>query len=150
MRATRYKTSRFDPSIFVLQNDAAARKWPCTKAVCARLREAFKSKFNEELEARKGGKNSGMEKMSAQALQNELQSSAAIMAGEVPVATDTPTVAKGGSSEVTEKAQSDEKFKKCVVSAPGALSKPENSLELKKNKRKSKKETSPPAKKIKN
>jgi hypothetical protein len=54
VRTTRYKTSRFDSSIFVLQNDAAARKWPCTKAVCARLRGAFKSKFNEELEARKG------------------------------------------------------------------------------------------------
>jgi hypothetical protein len=53
VRPTRYKTSRFDSSLFVLQNDAAASAWPCTKAACARLRGAFKSKFTEELELRR-------------------------------------------------------------------------------------------------
>lgn len=33
LRPTRYKTSRFDTSVFFLQNKAAQRKWPVTDEV---------------------------------------------------------------------------------------------------------------------
>ena len=53
LRPTRYKTSRFDSSLFVLQNEAARRTWPVTSEVCSALREAFRSRFEEELQARR-------------------------------------------------------------------------------------------------
>ena len=58
-RPTRYKTSRFDSSLFVLQNDAARAKWPLTSEVCCELRSAFESRFEAELESRRGGGGGG-------------------------------------------------------------------------------------------
>jgi len=52
VRATRYKTSRFDTSIFILQNAAARSEWPVTEALCRRLADAFASKFQDEVDAR--------------------------------------------------------------------------------------------------
>ena len=61
-RPTRYKTSAFDTSVFFLQTRAAAAKWPVSSAVCAELREAFRSKHLDEVTARKGGAGAGAKK----------------------------------------------------------------------------------------
>lgn len=50
---TRWKTSAFDTSVFVLQNATARAKWPVTEQVEAELRAAFASKHEEETRARR-------------------------------------------------------------------------------------------------
>ena len=60
VRSTRFKTSRFDSSIFIIQNDAGRRRWPVTKEACAALRQAFASKFEEELSERRSGGGCGV------------------------------------------------------------------------------------------
>ena len=59
LRPTRYKTSRFDSSLFVLQNEAARTKWPLTSDVCRELRAAFESRFEAELESRRAAGEGG-------------------------------------------------------------------------------------------
>jgi len=53
VRRTRFKTSRFATSVFILQNGAARRAWPVDQAVCRAVRAAFASKFEAELEGRR-------------------------------------------------------------------------------------------------
>lgn len=47
-RDTLFKLSSCDTSVFILQNDAGAAKWPATDAFCADLRVAFQSKEEDE------------------------------------------------------------------------------------------------------
>jgi hypothetical protein len=53
MRATRFRVSTCDTSVFFLQSAAARDKWPVTKQICNELRAAFKSKHTAETESRR-------------------------------------------------------------------------------------------------
>ena len=47
-RPARYRLSNHDTSVFFLQNDEGAKRWPCTSAKEAKLRQAFRPLHNAQ------------------------------------------------------------------------------------------------------
>lgn len=58
---TRFKTSYFDTSVFVLQNEAGKEAWPVTEEAVRELERACQSKHEAETAARRGEGGGGME-----------------------------------------------------------------------------------------
>jgi len=58
--STRFKTSYFDTSVFVLQNEGGRETWPVTEEVVWELERACKSKHEAETAARRGEGGGGL------------------------------------------------------------------------------------------